>query len=244
MLQLLEDQGEVLVSEVSAALGVSPMTVRRDFQVLAKEGLVKRVHGGAIPVASRSYEPPFAARAQLNLGAKRAIGEAAVALISEGETLVLDVGTTALEVAEALRGRRNLVVLTASLRVLDLLTEEEGIRLMSTGGAVRRGERSLVGELAEQSFAELRFDTFIMGVGGLDLAQGVTEFNPDDARVKKCALKCARRCVVVADHTKLGKVAFSRIGALDDVDVLVTDQDADPEILDGLRSADVEVVIA
>jgi DeoR/GlpR family transcriptional regulator of sugar metabolism len=178
-----------------------------------------------------------------NFELKRKIGEAAASLIGEGETLILDVGTTVLETARALRCRHNLTVLTASIRAMDLLASGEGIQLMSTGGVVRRGEMSLVGDLAERAFDDLRFDSFVMGVGGIDLLEGVTEFNPEDARVKKHALMSARRCIVVADHTKLGKVAFSRIAPLDRVDVLVTDRQADSEVLDGFRSVDVEVVL-
>lgn len=243
VLGLLEERGEVSVSEVSATACVSEMTIRRDLDALAHDGLLKRVHGGAITVVSRSYEPPFAARAQQHFVAKQAIGEAVAGLIREGETLILDVGTTVLETARALRGRHNLTVLTASLRVMDLLADEDGVHLISTGGAVRRGEMSLVGDLAERAFAELRFDTFVMGVGGIDLNEGLTEFNLDDARVKRHALASARRCIVVADHTKLGRVAFSCIAPLDRIDVLVTDHQADATALDGFRSLDMEVVV-
>lgn len=243
MLELLEQQGEVSVSKVSLSAGVSEMTIRRDLDALAEGGLLKRVHGGAISLVSRGYEPPFAARTERNHEVKRRIGEAAAGLIGDGETLILDVGTTVLETARALRGRHNLTILTASIRAMDLLASGEGIQLMSTGGLVRRGEMSLVGDLAERAFEDLRFDSFVMGVGGIDLHEGLTEFNSDDARVKKHALKSARRCIVVADHTKIGKVAFSRIAPLDRVDVLVTDQGADADVLEGFRSADVEVVM-
>ncbi|MDP9235409.1 MAG: DeoR/GlpR family DNA-binding transcription regulator [Actinomycetota bacterium] len=243
VLQLLEQQGEVSVSKVSLSAGVSEMTIRRDLDALARGGLLKRVHGGAISLVSRSYEPPFAARMERNFELKRKIGEAAAGLVGDGETLILDVGTTVLETARALRCRHNLTVLTASIRAMDLLASGDGIQLISTGGVVRPGEMSLVGDLAERAFDDLRFDSFVMGVGGIDLTEGLTEFNPEDARVKKHALMSARRCIVVADHTKLGKVAFSRIAPLDRVDVLVTDQEAEPEVLDGFRSVDVEVVV-
>jgi DeoR/GlpR family transcriptional regulator of sugar metabolism len=243
VLQLLEQEGEVSVSKVSLSAGVSEMTIRRDLDALARGGLLKRVHGGAISLVSRSYEPPFAARMERNFELKRKIGEAAAGLVGDGETLILDVGTTVLETARALRCRHNLTVLTASIRAMDLLASGDGIQLISTGGVVRPGEMSLVGDLAERAFDDLRFDSFVMGVGGIDLEEGLTEFNPEDARVKKHALMSARRCIVVADHTKLGKVAFSRIAPLDRVDVLVTDQEAEPEVLDGFRSVDVEVVV-
>jgi DeoR/GlpR family transcriptional regulator of sugar metabolism len=240
-LQLLESKGELTVAELSALAEVSEMTIRRDLEALEREGLLKRVHGGAVTVVSRSYEPPFAARAGRNGAAKERIGRAATELLTDGETVILDVGTTTLDVAKALRGR-NLTVLTPSLRAAQVLADEPGIRLMLTGGLARPGELSLVGDLAERSFAELRFDTFVMGVGGIDLEAGLTEFNLDDARVKRAALASSRRCVVVSDSSKLGRVAFARICPLDRMDVLVTDTDAAPDDVAALEGADVEVI--
>lgn len=244
MLELLERKGRVTVAEVSALTEVSEMTVRRDLEALEREGALKRVHGGAISAVSTSYEPAFAVRARRAVAAKERIGRAAGDLLREGETVILDVGTTTLEVAKSLQGRRNLTVLTPSLRAAEVLADEAGIRLIVTGGVVRGGERSLVGDYAERSFSDLRFDTFVMGVGGIEKDAGLTEFNLDDARVKRSALRSAQRCVVVADSSKLGRVAFARICPLEQVDVLVTDVEAAPDDLAPLEVADVEVIKA
>lgn len=244
VMELLQTKGEVSVAELSSRAAVSEMTVRRDLEALEREGVLKRVHGGAITAISRSYEPPFAARAKINVEVKERIGRLAASLLAEGETAILDVGTTTLEVARALRGRRNLTILTPSLRAAQLLANEPGIRLMVTGGLARPGELSLVGDLAERAFVDLRFDTFVMGVAGIEADAGLTEYNLDDARVKRSALAGARRCVVVADSSKLGKVAFARICSLDPVDVLVTDAGATDEALEPISSAEVEVMIA
>jgi DeoR/GlpR family transcriptional regulator of sugar metabolism len=244
LLELLERKGRVMVSEISALAEVSEMTVRRDLEALEREGALKRVHGGAISVVSTSYEPPFGARARRNIAAKERIGRVAGDLLQEGETVILDVGTTPLEVAKSLRGRRKLTVLTPSLRAAEVLAEEPGIRLMMTGGVVRPGERSLVGDYAERAFSELRFDTFVMGVGGIHAEAGLTEFNLDDARVKRGALQSAQRCVVVADSSKLGRIAFALICPLEKVDVVVTEADAAPDELAPLEAADVEVILA
>lgn len=244
VLELLQARGEITVAEMSARAAVSEMTVRRDLEALGREGVLKRVHGGAITAISRSYEPPFAVRANLNIEVKERIGQAAASLLADGETAILDVGTTTLEVARALRGRRNLTILTPSLRASQILAEEPGIRLMVTGGLARPGELSLVGDLAERAFADLRFDTFVMGVAGFAAEAGLTEYNLDDARVKRSALAGARRCVVVADSSKLGKVAFARICSLEPVDVLVTDARATGDALAPIHSAGVEVMIA
>ena len=187
------------------------MTIRRDLQLLEQEGVLRRVHGGTISVASRGDLHPYSVREKQDLEANQRIGEAAASMIRERETVILDVGTTTLAVARALRGRRNLTVITSSLHVANVLAKERGIRLMVTGGTVTPGDLSLVGDLAEDAFARLRFDTLVMGVAGVDAEVGCTEFSTDDARVKRAALATVRRCIVVADSSKLGVVTFARI---------------------------------
>jgi DeoR/GlpR family transcriptional regulator of sugar metabolism len=242
ILDVLEREGRLSVSEFSAVMNVSEMTVRRDLQSLEQRGVLARVHGGAVPARSRSYEPPFEARLIRNVETKRRIGEATAALLHDGETVVLDAGTTALAVAEALRGRQ-LRILATNLRVADVLADEPGIALMVSGGAIRPGERSLVGPLAERSFADLAFDTLVLAVGGIDLSIGVTDYRLEDASLKRAALASARRCVAIADSSKLGQVAFARTCPIGDLDVLVTDDGASPALVAELREAGVEVVV-
>jgi len=143
-------------------------------------------------------------RAKRGNEAKAAIARATADMIGERETVILDVGTTTLEVARALHNRRNLTVLTPSLQIANVLAKHRGIRLMVTGGTVTAGELSLVGDMAEEAFSRLRFDTLVMGVGGVSIESGCTEYSLEDARVKRAALACVRRCIVVADSSKLG----------------------------------------
>jgi DeoR/GlpR family transcriptional regulator of sugar metabolism len=242
-LELLQQKGELSVLELSERTGASPMTIRRDLQVLEEEGVLRRVHGGAINVGSRGYLPPYSVREKRDMEAKARIGLAAASMIGERETVIVDVGTTTLEVARALRGRRNLTVLTSSLHIANVLAKERGIRLMVTGGTVTPGDLSLIGDLAEDAFSRLRFDTFVMGVAGVDADVGCTEFSTDDARVKRAALATVRRCVVVADSSKLGVVTFARICPLTSVNVLVTDVKANPEQVAALEATHVEVEV-
>ena len=232
------------VAELSREAGVSEMTIRRDLEALERTGALRRVHGGAISGVSRSYEPPFALRAGRCGDAKERIGRLAASLVSDGDSLVIDVGSTTLELARALRDASRLTIMTPSLRVADELAENAGLRVIVTGGTVRPGERSLIGDLAERAFEELHPDVAFLGVGGIDGGAGLTEFHLEDTRVKRAALDSARRCVVLADSTKLGKVAFARVCALDRVDVLVTDSDADPAALEPIHQAGVEVLTA
>jgi DeoR/GlpR family transcriptional regulator of sugar metabolism len=244
VLELLQSTGEVSVADLSRRAAISEMTVRRDLDALQRDGIITRLHGKAISAVSRSHEPPYALRAQRNVEAKVRIGRLAASLLSSGETVILDVGTTVLEVARALLDGPSLTVLTPSLRIAQVLADEPRIRLMLTGGLLRAGESSLISDLAERAFQEFRFDTFMIGVGGLDVEAGLTEFNLDDARVKRSALTSVRRCIVLADATKLGQIAFAKICPLDRVDVLVTDPRASAEAMDAIRSTGVEVLVA
>jgi DeoR/GlpR family transcriptional regulator of sugar metabolism len=244
ILNQLELDGRVSVSELSTTAGVSEMTIRRDLEALEQSGALSRVHGGAVPAQSQSYEPPFAARATRNIDAKQRIGKAAAALLHDGETAILDAGTTTLEIARALRGRRNLRLLALSLHIADMLVDEPGLTVMVAGGIARAGERSLIGSLAERAFEDLSFDTLFLTVGGVDLHHGLSEYNLDDAAVKRAAFASSRRRVAVADASKLGKAAFARIAAIEELDVLVTDSSASPAFLDEIRAVGVEVVVA
>lgn len=244
IVELLESSGKVLVSELSPRTGVSEMTIRRDLEALEQRGVLVRVHGGAVTAQSRSYEPPFAVRSMRQADAKRRIGRLAASLLTDGETAILDAGTTTMEVARALKGRRNLRILAMSLRIADELVEEPGITVMVNGGVARPGERSMIGALAERAFADLLFDTFFVTVGGIDSVQGLTEFNLDDATVKRAAVGSARRLIAVADSSKLGKIAFARVCPIAQLDVLITDDRAPREILDELRTLGVDVMVA
>lgn len=243
-LRSLQANGEVSVAALSRETGVSEMTIRRDLETLERQGLLRRVHGGATNVVSRGYEPPFALRASRNGELKARIGERAAAMVSEGEALIIDVGTTPLELARALASRTGLTILTPSLRAADLLSPNPELRVIVTGGIARAGEMSLVGDLAERAFADLRCDTVFLGAGGIDPDAGVTEFNLDDARVKRAALASARRCVVLADSAKLERIAVASVCPLERVDVLVTDGGASEQVLDRFREREIEVVIA
>lgn len=234
--------GEATIADLATDFGVSEMTIRRDLEALEGEGIIRRVRGGAIAITSRSYEPPIAERSVSAAAAKRAIGRAASTLLADGEIAIIDVGSTTLELARALSGHRKLTVVTQSLLVAIELAKSPDIRTLVTGGILRHGEKSLVGHRAEDLFAELNCDTVFLGVAGVDAERGLTEYNLDDTRVKKAALESARRCVVLADETKLGRVAFATVASLARVDILVTDAPLDHPVVVQAADAGVEIV--
>ncbi len=241
VLEALAGDGRVEVSDLAQRFGVSEMTVRRDLEELESRDLCRRVHGGAVPGASRSYEPPFAVREQRDSAAKEAIAAEVVDLLGVGETVLLDVGTTTLAVARALRGRTNLTVLTPSLPIANLLADEPGLRVICLGGVARAGERSLVGSLTLEAVRQFYVDVLVLGIGGLDTTAGLTEFNLEDAAVNRAALERSRRLIVAVDQSKLGAVAFAAVAPADRVDVLVTDAGSDNRQVRTLRDLGVEV---
>jgi DeoR/GlpR family transcriptional regulator of sugar metabolism len=242
VLELLCYQGKVQVTELSEHMGVSEMTVRRDLEAMEREGLLRRVHGGAVPVASGSYEPGFAVRRQLHAEVKARIGARAAELIGQNETIVIDAGTTALAAAKALRGKQNLTVCALSVHAAAELGDDHGIRLIVAGGDIRAGDQCFVGPLAERIFDDFHFDTFILTVGGIE-ADGLTDFYPEDVRLKRIAAANVRRRIVVADGGKLGRTKFARIGPATLADVVITDSAAPSHVVEELRGLGIRVEV-
>jgi DeoR/GlpR family transcriptional regulator of sugar metabolism len=229
LIEAMQREGELQVRQLAEDLCCSEMTIRRDLDVLERDGAVRRIHGGAVRANLRRNEPPYAVRALEAVEAKRRIGRAAAELISAGETIILDSGTTAMEVARAVRGRA-ITVLSLGLRAQMELAEDSAVRLIATGGDVRPGELSLTGELAEVAFERLRFDTYILGCCGIDAREGLTTHLPADARVQRAAIRSARRTIVIGDRSKLGLVTFSHVCDLSAVELLVTDAGPDQAV--------------
>lgn len=246
-LRLVQGSGRLSVTELAQRLGVSEMTVRRDLAALERQGLVRRVHGGAVAARPREEGGGFAAREAWQAATKDRLGAAVAALVEPGSRVLLDAGTTTVHVAAHLAGRAPLTVAVLSLQAAQRLADQPGIDLLVVGGRSRPGERSLVGPLALRTLESLTFDCFVMSIGGVHAEQGWTEFSLDDAAVKQAGLAQSTRTVTVADATKLGVRAFSRVAPLGAVHAFVTDAAAEdaathpggPPTLDALREAGV-----
>ena len=238
----LQRNGEVSITDMAQRHGRSEMTIRRDLDVLESEGLARLTRGGAICVRSRAYEPPILQRAAHRAEAKRRIGEAAAALVSDGDTVVLDVGTTVHALAREIPGDVSVTVVTSSLWIASELGAKGSVRTIVTGGVVRPGEMSLVGPRAESAYDDLNCDIAFLGVAGISDAKGLSEYSIDDANVKRAALAAVRRVVVLADATKVGRVALVTFAPISVVDVLVTDASPDDEVIRRLRERGVDVV--
>jgi DeoR/GlpR family transcriptional regulator of sugar metabolism len=238
ILQRLRGGERVAVGVLAQLVGASEMTVRRDLDVLEREGLLRRVRGAAVGMLT-GEETPYAARSRQRLEAKRRIG-AAVAALLDGETVVLDGGSTTVEVARRLADRR-LTVLPLSLHSADALRGAEQVRLVLPGGDVRPGELAFVGPLTEHAFRVMRFDTMVLGSCGLSARNGVSAHDLAEGAVKKAAVDASARVVAAIDSSKFGRTAFGRVCPVEDIDVLVTDSGAPEDEVALLREAGVEV---
>jgi len=234
----------VAVVELASIFNVSEMTIRRDLASLEGLGLIHRTHGGAVSARGRSYEPPFLARSSAYNDEKVRIGKAAAALVKTGDSIALDSGTTALEVARELVTARDITVLTPSFQVAQVLADRAGIRLILTGGILRPGELSMIGDLATHAFEELFVDKLFLGAAAVDIQIGLTEFNYEDALVKRAMAASAKEVILLVDSSKFGQVAFSRIAPLRCVNRIVTDSKVSDEIRSAYERVGVEVIVA
>ncbi len=244
ILELVESRQSVTVTELCQTLDVSEVTIRRDLRHLSAQQLVRRVHGGAVSSRGRNYEPPIIIRATTNQKQKEAIARAAAELVDEGDSIALDIGTTTLALAHALVGISNLTIITASLPIANVLADAPSSRLILTGGILRRQEHSMVGHVAIRTYRDFNLDKAFIGVGGVDLRAGLTEYNLEDTVVKQAMIDRARQIVVLADSSKIGRTCFASVALLEFVDTLVTDSGTPKEFADELRARGIEVISA
>ncbi|MFB7914449.1 DeoR/GlpR family DNA-binding transcription regulator [Streptomyces sp. NPDC056061] len=238
-------RGGVRVNELTRTLNVSDMTVRRDLDALARQGVIEKVHGGAVPVVEAStHEPGFEAKSALELTAKEDIARAAAAMAVPGSAIALSGGTTTYALAQRLLDVPDLTVVTNSVRVSDVFhsaqragtaggTRSGSATVVLTGG-MRTPSDSLVGPVADRAIDSLHFDVLFLGVHGISVEAGLSTPNLAEAETNRRFVRSARRVVVVADHTKWGTVGLSSFAGLEQVDTFVTDA--------GLSSADREEI--
>lgn len=232
ILEIVRTQGGAKVSDLTDQLGVSDMTVRRDLEVLARRGLVNKVHGGATPLESAgSYEPGFQAKALRERLEKQALAAEAAQLVQPGMAIAISAGTTTWALAPHLAQIANLTVVTNSLKVAEVLYDSgrSDLTVVLTGG-LRTPSDGLVGPVAVQAISSLNVDLLIMGVHGIDAKAGLTTPNLMEAETNRAMVQASRRLVVVADHTKWGVIGLSKIAPLSAVDTLLIDDGIDDEV--------------
>ncbi|PWC44903.1 DeoR family transcriptional regulator [Azospirillum sp. TSO22-1] len=222
ILALARASGRVLVDDLAQHFAVTPQTIRKDLNGLCERRLLQRVHGGAIAgsgVENLGYE----ARRQIAHDEKRRIGERAASLIADGSSLFINIGTTTEEVARALQGRSDLVVITNNINVANRLRPEPHIEVIVAGGVVRRADGGIVGEATTDFFNQFKVDYAIVGASAIDEDGDLLDYDYREVRVSQAIIANARHVILVADRSKLERTAPVRIGHISQVHTFVTD---------------------
>ncbi|MDY7039701.1 MAG: DeoR/GlpR family DNA-binding transcription regulator [Chloroflexota bacterium] len=233
--QLIQEHGAVQVAALSTNFRVSASTIRRDLEELERQGLAHRTYGGAVSIEDRDTGTVQAD------GEKDRIGQAAAALVRVGETVFLGPGTTTMAVARHLTEHLNLTVITNALDIASLLARHSTITTIVTGGQVQRPELTLIGHISEQNLRELRADKVIIGVGGISILDGLTGESLPVVTAIRAALETASQVIVVADHSKMGRVATVLLAPVDRTDVIITGRDADPSVVWDLTELGIKI---
>ena len=238
---LLREAGRLAVEELAGRFAVTPQTIRRDLNELAEARLVTRVHGGAI-IASGVENLAYEARKQVAQHVKRAIGEAAAALIPDNTSLFVNLGTTTEEVARAVAGRAGLLVVTNNINVALELYRNRAIQVIVAGGTLRPSDGGIVGRLAADAFRHFKADLAVIGTSAIDADGALLDYDLREVQVSRAIIENARRVMLVTDSSKFSRRAPVRIARLEEIDLLVTDRLPSAELAALCRNAGVEVI--
>jgi DeoR family transcriptional regulator, fructose operon transcriptional repressor len=244
ILDLARSAGRVDVVSLASRFDVTPETIRRDLTTLERQRLLRRTHGGAVPVERLDFEPGLADRESRLVDEKRRIARAALAELPAEGTVLLDAGTSTAALARLIPEDRELTVVTNGLTVAVTLIAHPNITVHVLGGRVRGRTMATVDDWAKRALSEVFVDVAFVGTNGLSVARGLTTPDLAEAAVKSAMIASARRTVVLADHTKWETDHFARFGDLADVDVLITDTAVDPDLVAEVESAGPKVVQA
>ncbi len=250
IINILEAEGSVKTSVLCKKFSASRETIRRDLESLEERKLVRRIHGGAMRV-EHEYETPsfyasFEQRMKSHSREKEAVALEAAQYVEDGQAIVLDSGTTALELARVLKKRNfcSLTVVTNSLPIISELADTEGITLVLTGGVYRPEEKALTSDLATLIFSKINIDTLFLTTSGVSVERGVTYQRIDEIVVQNKMMEASEKTVVIADGSKIGDNSMVKMCGIGKVSMIITDSKADTEQVERLRSAGVPVVIA
>lgn len=242
LLYFVQQRQRATVNEISQHFDVSVATVRRDLESLEEQGGIQRFHGGAKIVKQAPPEQPVLRRSVARIEEKRRIGRAVAELINDGDTVFLGSGTTVLEGARHLHERRDLTVITNSLLVLNELSKTPGITVIGLGGILRHSEMSTIGHLTEQALSEVRAQKIIIGIRAIDDEHGLTNDYLPETLTDRAILAQQGEIIIVADHSKCGRVSTVLLTPLSAIDTLVTDDKAPSEFVTAFRSRGINVL--
>lgn len=244
IIDLARRDGRVDAAALAEQLKVSAETIRRDLTVLEHQGVLRRTHGGAIPLQRLGFDPVLMTRASVMVEEKARIGKAAAAYLPEEGSILIDAGTTTAALADSIPADRALMVLTGALPTALSLAGKENLTVLMLGGSVRARSMCSVGPWAVRDLSDVSVDTAFMGTNGLSAERGLTTSDQSEAVTKRAMIEAARRVIVLCDHSKIGADDFFRFGALSDVDVVITDSGLDTDLAEELRAVVPSLVLA
>ena len=219
----LTAQGKVIVSELAKDFDVTEETIRRDLEKLDNEGLASKTYGGAIAKHNSSLDLPYNVRESVNVDKKQYISERICDMIRDGERIMLDSSSTALYITKKIKSKKNLTIITNSVKILLELADKSDFTVLSTGGVLKQGGLSLMGSSAEKMIKSYHVDTAILSCKGLDTELGATDSNENDSLIKQAMLSSAERRILALDIEKFDKKAFIQVCDASGVDIIVTD---------------------
>lgn len=238
---IISKDKSITVSELSEMFNVSESTIRRDLHVLEEKGFIQRTHGGAILSSHTHYEPAFFEKEDYELASKQKIGRIAASMIEEGDSIILDAGTTTLEIAKNL-GNVRLTVVTNSPLIAIELSKHDNIELIVTGGIERWKTKALVGPIAEMVIRQFKVDKAFIGANAVSFENGLMTPDIIEANTKKAMIEVAGEVYAVIDHTKFGKKSFVKFADMKDITAIITDDEIDYETVRKYEQANIDIV--
>lgn len=245
ILETIQHDKKVTVTELSQQFGTSEVTIRRDLQELAATGQLVRTHRGALAARPAPPEPPVVRRLQLDRNIKERIGHLAAELIKDGNSIFIGSGSTTFFLATSLVGKKNLTVTTNAISIAhELSASSEDITVVVVGGFLRKSELSLLGHIAELSLPEIRYDKVFMGMQAISVIDGLTTDHLPEVMTTRRIIENGRELIVLADHNKLGKTAAAFIAPIQVMHTLITDDQSDADLIQELRNAGIQILLA
>lgn len=242
IIQRIRSEGSVRVDELSEEFNVSTVTIRNDLDFFEKKGLIHRTYGGALLLDNVYKDPPIEEKKKINVEEKQRIGEYAAGLIKDGESIILDSGSTTREIALRLKDKKSLTIMTNAINIALELAGDTNLQIMLTGGVLREESYSLVGPEAERTMQNYYFDTLFLGVDGLDFKHGLTTSNPLEAQLNRIMVERSNRIIAVTDSTKFGRHSFSYICDFSPIDMIITDNKITVDFEEQLKKRNISVV--
>jgi len=245
ILNIVNKTGGIKAAEAAESLNLSEITIRRDLDRLAKNGLLKRTHGGAISNFPAAGKINFDPQGEIYIKEKKKIALAASALIEEDDVILIEAGTTGYHIALDISGKKNLTVITNSCDIAAMLgTTSPQYKITLSGGMLNAGSRSLTGPVADSTFRSTFADKAFIDISGIDIYKGITSEDPIEAQTKKFIIGSARQVIAVCDSSRIGHVLMNLVAPVKVINTFITDSEADSEFTEKLKEMEIELILA